>query len=131
MKYSTCGRGYFNIIHSRTEKNNSRYNDRWSSLFNVVINSLNLRELELSRRQFTWANRFQIPTYEKLDRILVSTEWEVKHPQVTVRAFPREISDTNIKSLCSVSCKVLFHSGCHNRHNLYDTKNKSFLCRLL
>jgi hypothetical protein len=35
----------------------------------------------------------QTPTYEKLDRILVSTEWEVKHPQVMVRALPREISD--------------------------------------
>jgi hypothetical protein len=31
----------------------------------------------------------------------------------------------------SVGCKVLFRSGRQNRHNLYDTKNESFLCRLL
>jgi hypothetical protein len=35
----------------------------------------------------------QTPTFEKLDRILVSTELEVKHPQVAVRALPRGISD--------------------------------------
>jgi exonuclease III len=86
-------RGDFNIIHSPSEKNNNRYNDTWPSLFNVVINSLNLRELELSSRQFTWANTLQTPTFEKLDRILVSTEWEVKHPQVSVRARPRGILD--------------------------------------
>jgi hypothetical protein len=37
--------GDFNIIRCPSEKNNNRYSDRWPSLFNVVINSLNLREL--------------------------------------------------------------------------------------
>jgi hypothetical protein len=35
----------------------------------------------------------QIPIFEKLDRILVSTEWEVKYPQAMVRALPRGILD--------------------------------------
>jgi hypothetical protein len=86
-------RGDFNIIRCPSEKNNNRYTDRWSSLFNAVINSLNLRELQLSGRYFTWANNLQSPTFEKLDRILVSTEWEVKFPQVLVKALPRGISD--------------------------------------
>jgi endonuclease/exonuclease/phosphatase family metal-dependent hydrolase len=85
--------GDFNIIRNQKEKNNNRYNDRWSSLFNVVINSLDLRELELSGRQFTWANNLQVPKYEKLDRILVSTEWELKFPRVSVQSLPRGISD--------------------------------------
>jgi endonuclease/exonuclease/phosphatase family metal-dependent hydrolase len=62
-------------------------------LFNVVINSLNLREIELSMHQFTWANNLRTPTFEKLDRILVSVEWEDKYPQVMVRALYRGISD--------------------------------------
>jgi hypothetical protein len=66
--------GDFNIIHSPSKKNNIRYNDRWPSLFNTVINSLNLRELELSDRRFTWINNLQTPTFEKLDKILVSIE---------------------------------------------------------
>ena len=48
--------GDFNIIRSPEEKSNDRYNDRWPFLFNAVIDSLDLREIELSGRQFTWAN---------------------------------------------------------------------------
>jgi hypothetical protein len=84
-------RGDFNIIRSPSEKNNKKYSDRWLSLFNAVINSLNLRELELSGRQFTWTNNLQTLTFMKLDIILVTTEWEVQFPQVTVTALPRAI----------------------------------------
>jgi hypothetical protein len=40
-------------------------------------------------RQFTWANSLPEPTYEKLDRILMDTDWESKFPMVYVRALPR------------------------------------------
>jgi hypothetical protein len=44
-------------------------------------------------RQFTWANNLQTLTFEKLNRIMVSTEWEVQFPQVMVTTLPRGISD--------------------------------------
>jgi endonuclease/exonuclease/phosphatase family metal-dependent hydrolase len=40
-----------------------------------------------------WANNLQTPTYEKLDIILVSTDWELKFARVTVQSLPRGISD--------------------------------------
>lgn len=85
--------GDFNIIRNPSEKNNDRYNDKWPFLFNVVIDSVNLRELELSGRKFTWASSMQNPTFEKLDRVLTSTEWELRFPLATVRALNREFSD--------------------------------------
>jgi len=85
--------GDFNIIRGPQEKNNANYNDRWPFLFNAIIDAFNLRELELSGRQFTWANNLEIPTFEKLDRILSCTEWELKFPRTTVQALSREISD--------------------------------------
>jgi hypothetical protein len=54
---------------------------------------LDLREIALSGRQFTWANRRTIPTYEKLDRILVRVEVEQKFPLLSVRALTRSGSD--------------------------------------
>ena len=62
-------------------------------MFNMIIESLNLREIELTGRQFTWANSLPIPTYEKLDRVLTSVEWEQKYPLVSVHAMQRAISD--------------------------------------
>ena len=65
--------GDFNIIRNPSEKNNSRYNNTWPMLFNAIIETLNLKEIEMSGRKFTWANYAEVPTYEKLDRVLVST----------------------------------------------------------
>jgi hypothetical protein len=75
-------------------------------LFNAIIDGLNLREIEMSGRKFTWANSKRIPTYEKLDRVLASTEWEQRFPLVTVDALNREISD-HTPLLLSTGEKVL------------------------
>jgi len=85
--------GDFNIIRKPDEKNNDNYNDRWPFLFNVVIDSLNLREIEMTGRNFTWGNHLPIQTFEKLDRILVCTDFESKYPLTSVHALTREISD--------------------------------------
>ena len=68
--------GDFNIIRRKEEKNNDNFDGRWSFMFNTIIESLDLREIELSGREFTWANSLPIPTFEKLDRVLASIEWE-------------------------------------------------------
>ena len=94
--------GDFNIIRSPDEKNNENYNDRWPFLFNAVIDTLSLRELEMAGRKFTWANHLQNQTFEKLDRILVCTEFESKYLLTTVHALNREISD-HTPLLCSTN----------------------------
>jgi hypothetical protein len=78
--------GSFNILRRLDEKNKSNYNDRWPFLFNAVIDNLNPRELEMTDKNYTWANSLEDPTYEKLDKILMSTEWEQKFPLSTVVA---------------------------------------------
>jgi endonuclease/exonuclease/phosphatase family metal-dependent hydrolase len=85
--------GDFNIIRRQEEKNNDNFNARWPFIFNAIIETLDLREIIMSGRQFTWASRREIPTYEKLDRVLTNVEWEQKFPLVTVRALTRTGSD--------------------------------------
>jgi endonuclease/exonuclease/phosphatase family metal-dependent hydrolase len=88
-----CIGGDFNIIRNSSEKNNERFDERWPFLFNAVIDSLDLREIKMSGRRFTWANSRRAPTYERLDRVLISTDWEQQYPLATVEALNREISD--------------------------------------
>jgi hypothetical protein len=40
-------------------------------------------------QQFTWANSLPDPTYEKLDSVLIDTDWEEKYPMVSVRSLKR------------------------------------------
>jgi hypothetical protein len=85
--------GDFNILRHSAEKNNDRFNDRWPFLFNTIIDVLNLQEIEMPSRKYTWVNNRTSPTYEKLDRVLATSEWEEKYPLTTVQALPRVISD--------------------------------------
>ena len=85
--------GDFNIMRHSKEKNKNNFNPRWPFLFNAVIDSFDLREIELTSRQFTWANSLSDLTFEKLDRVLMTTEWEFKYPLVTVHALDRGVSD--------------------------------------
>jgi hypothetical protein len=82
--------GDYNIIRHPTEKNNDYYQIRWHFLFNAIIDGLNLKEIQMSGTSYTWVNNLANPTFEKLDQVLVTTEWEEKFPLTTVRALTRE-----------------------------------------
>jgi hypothetical protein len=81
--------GDFNLLRYPHEKSRGRFDNHWPFLFNAVIDSLDLREVTMVGRQFTWANSLSEPTYEKLDRVLMDSDWEQKYPMVSSRALPR------------------------------------------
>lgn len=60
--------GDFNIMRNCKDKNNNEFSDRWPFLFNAIIDSFDLKEIDLTGRQYTWANYLPTPTYKKLDR---------------------------------------------------------------
>ena len=81
--------GDFNLLRFPHEKSRGRFDNRWPILFNDVIDSLSLREVSMVGRQFTWANSLPETTYEKLDRVLMDSDWEIKYPLVSVRVLER------------------------------------------
>jgi exonuclease III len=87
--------GDFNILRFPSDKNKAMRKNKWSDLFNAIINTYELREIEMSGGQFTWSNNQAIPTLEKLDRFLMTTDWEKMFPLVTVHKISREVSDHN------------------------------------
>jgi endonuclease/exonuclease/phosphatase family metal-dependent hydrolase len=52
-----------------------------------------LKEIRILGRQYTWANNLPDPTYEKLDRVLVTAEWDQDFPLAVVTGMNRDISD--------------------------------------
>ena len=45
--------------------------------------------------RFTWSNNHCDPTLEKLDRILISKDWEDIFPKVLINKLPTEVFDHN------------------------------------
>jgi endonuclease/exonuclease/phosphatase family metal-dependent hydrolase len=87
--------GDFNLLRGANEKNKALKRSRWNDMFNYIINTCEMREIDMSGGQFTWSNNQTVPTLEKLDRFLVSREWELLFPLTTVHKLFREISDHN------------------------------------
>jgi hypothetical protein len=87
--------GDFNLLRDSTDKNTTLRPSRWNDMFNYIINTCELRELDMAGGQYTWSNNHSTPTLEKLDRFLVSKEWELLFPLTTVHKLAREVSDHN------------------------------------
>jgi hypothetical protein len=72
--------GDLNLIRTASNKNNCNVNPGLMNMFNMFIDLHQLQEIRRSGSKYTWTNKQVNPVMENLDRILVSTEWEHKHP---------------------------------------------------
>jgi len=91
------------------EKNRNGGVHRHTNPLNSLINFYGLRELNMSGGIYTWSNNQEPPTLVKLDRILITSNWEDIFPQATVKKLPREVSDHNPLILFSGQCKKSSH----------------------
>jgi len=64
----------FNIMRKPEDKSSGVFDPKWPNLFNAVIESLELKEIVMAGCHYTWAGAGDNPTFEKLDRVLVSTD---------------------------------------------------------
>jgi exonuclease III len=87
--------GDFNILRYSSEKNKTFYANKFSDMFNWIINSYGLREITLNGGRFTWSNNQADPTLEKLDRVLMNDKWEGAFPLTNLKKHPRLLSDHN------------------------------------
>lgn len=87
--------GDLNIIRSIQEKNKGGNVHRHTNSFNAIIDAYELREITMTGGKYTWSNNQPDPILEKLDRMLMSKEWEDIFPGVVINKLPREISEHN------------------------------------
>lgn len=85
--------GDFNLILSEADKNNDRIDRANLRRFRRTVASLGLQDLHLHSRSSTWSNERQNPTLVRLDRVLVSSDWDVKFPYAHLQGLGSEASD--------------------------------------
>jgi len=66
-----------------------------TDLFNNIISIYELLDIHLVGGKYIWSNNQENPTLERLDRVLISKQWEDLFPSVFLYKLPREISDHN------------------------------------
>lgn len=70
-----CVGGDFNEIRNLGERQGSSIRDRGMYDFNSFIDSLELIDLPLLGRKFTWENSVNATKWSRLDRFLIHSEW--------------------------------------------------------
>lgn len=85
--------GDFNLIYRACDKNNSRLNHRLMNRFRWVLDELELKELHLHGRQFTWTSETDNPTLTKIDHVFCTRDWEMAHIDCYLQAIGTSVSD--------------------------------------
>jgi len=78
--------GDFNLIASVEEKNSGNINKAMMGRFRRLISDLELKDLPLLGRKYTWSNQQNSPTLVKLDRVLCSADWEQLFPNCLLQS---------------------------------------------
>lgn len=85
--------GDFNLLLDATDKNKTNVNRRNMGRFRRFVDDMALKDLTLHGRRYTWTNEQANPTMEKLDRVLISTDWEEMFPYCFLQALSTDMSD--------------------------------------
>jgi endonuclease/exonuclease/phosphatase family metal-dependent hydrolase len=82
--------GDFNMIVSATDKSNDNLNRCLMVAFRVVVRDLELKELSLRGRKFTWSNN---QTQTRIDRVFCTMAWDLMMPNMFMQALSSRVSD--------------------------------------
>jgi exonuclease III len=82
--------GDFNMILQAADKSNDNINRRLMDAFRAVVDDLELKELPLRGRRFTWSNN---QTQTRIDRAFCSSSWDLMMPNVCLHALSSRVSD--------------------------------------
>jgi hypothetical protein len=109
------------------DKSSGNLDPKWPDIFNAVIESLDLREIVMTGCQYTWAGPGDNPIFKKLDRVLVSTDWEIQFPLTSVEPKDRNISghtplvlNTGVSTHLTGNRPFKFERGWLVRDGFYD-----------
>ncbi|XP_071681410.1 uncharacterized protein [Lolium perenne] len=75
------------------DKNTPVVDRRSMGMLRRCVNDLELREVPLLGRRFTWSNECLSPTLVKLDRWFASVEWSELYPEASLSAVSSSLSD--------------------------------------
>ena len=85
--------GDFNMIMRASEKNNNNLDRGMMTRFRNMVHQLELKELYMHGRLYTWSNGRQVPTMTRIDRALASVDWDLQFPDALLQTLSSSVSD--------------------------------------
>ena len=111
--------GLFNVVRFPSEKLMEGRLTGAMMNFSDFIFELELIDLPLFDGQFTWSNNQDPPSKSRIDRFLLSTDWEDQFSHMVQKALPRFVSD---------HCPISLDNGTYIRGKSYFKFENMWLC---
>jgi hypothetical protein len=70
----------FNLIYRSCDKNNGRVDRRLMTSFRSTVNELEIKEIHMHGRKFTWSSGSVDLTMKKINHIFATRDWEMTYP---------------------------------------------------
>jgi hypothetical protein len=70
----------FNLIYRSCDKNNGRVDRRLMSSFRSTVNELEIKEIHIHGRKFTWSSGSVDLTMKKINHTFATRDWEMAYP---------------------------------------------------
>jgi hypothetical protein len=98
--------GDFNLTRDPSDKNTSPFNGSEAQLFNDTINHLELIEIPLLDRAYSWSSRREEPTIVLLDRcLIINLLWDEQFPNSSLTSLTHFAFD-HVPLLLFASTKI-------------------------
>lgn len=81
------------MIYKVSDKNNSRLHHSIMRRFRGLLDDLQLDELHLAGRLYTWSNHRDSPTLERLDRVFTIVDWMEQYMYHHLRCLSSDCSN--------------------------------------
>lgn len=85
--------GDFNLVRWLIDISGNQRSFRLMALFNDLIRDLQLVDVPLTNRRYTWCNNRPDPTHSKLDRILITLDISLQFALISLKALEVLASD--------------------------------------
>ncbi|KAK1692653.1 hypothetical protein QYE76_009350 [Lolium multiflorum] len=85
--------GDFNLIAKASDKNNLNINHSLIGKFRAARDFLELKDMRMEGRRFTWSNAQADLVLTKIDHVFFSAEWDVAFPKAYLQAITSACSD--------------------------------------
>jgi endonuclease/exonuclease/phosphatase family metal-dependent hydrolase len=85
--------GDFNLICRASDKSNAQVNRRLLGSFQALREELEVKELQLQGRRFTWSSGSADSTLTNIDHVFISEDWEFMFPHCYLQALGSAVSD--------------------------------------
>ena len=85
--------GDFNLIYQAADKNNANLDRAMMGRFRRFLDDMDLKEILLLGRKYTWSNERRSPTLVRLDRAFCCGDWDNIFPDAVLQSTAAGVSD--------------------------------------